>query len=67
MAIAKTIELISSSTESIEHAVKDGLARAGETLDNIEGVWVKDIKAHVRDGKLVEWRVIIVLTFVLKD
>lgn len=67
MAIAKTIEIISSSTESIEHAVKDGLKRARETVDNIEGVWVKDIKAQVRDGELVEWRVIMVLTFVLND
>jgi flavin-binding protein dodecin len=67
MAIAKTIELISSSDVSIEHAVKDGLERANETLDNIEGVWVKDIKAHVRDGVLTEWRVIMVVTFVLKD
>ncbi len=67
MAIAKTIEIISSSTQSIEHAVKDGLEKARETVDNIEGVWVKDIKASVKDGMLVEWRVIMVLTFVLKD
>ncbi|MFN7176193.1 MAG: dodecin family protein [Thermaurantiacus sp.] len=67
MAIAKTIEIISSSTESIEHAVKDGLERARKTIDNIEGVWVKDIKAQVRDGKLVEWRIIMVVTFVLND
>jgi hypothetical protein len=67
MAIAKTIEIISSSTDSIEHAVKDGLERARETIDNIEGVWVKDIKAAVRDGVLTEWRVIMVLTFVLND
>jgi flavin-binding protein dodecin len=67
MAVAKTIEIIASSTESIEQAVKHGLAKASETLDQIEGVWVKDIKAHVSDGQLVEWRVIMVLTFVLKD
>lgn len=67
MAIAKTIEIISSSSESIEHAVKDGLARARKTIDNIEGVWVKDIKAQVDDGELVEWRVIMVVTFVLND
>lgn len=67
MSIAKTIEIISSSTESIEHAVKDGLERARETIQNIEGVWVKDIKAAVSDGKLTEWRIIMVVTFVLKD
>jgi hypothetical protein len=67
MAVAKTIEIISSSTESIEHAVRDGLAKARETLDQIEGVWVKDIKATVADGHLREWRVVMVLTFVLKD
>ena len=39
MAIAKTIEVIASSTQSIEAAVRDGIAKVGETVDNIEGAW----------------------------
>ena len=50
MAVAKVIEVISSSTESIEHAIRDGVAKCGETVDNIESVWVKDTKGVVRDN-----------------
>lgn len=66
MAVAKVIEVISSSTESIEHAIRDGVAKCGETVQNIESVWVKDTKGVVRDNKIVEWRVILAVTFVVR-
>jgi dodecin len=66
MAVAKVIEVISSSTESIEHAIRDGVAKCGETVDNIESVWVKDTKGVVRDNEVVEWRVILAVTFVVR-
>ncbi len=66
MAVAKVIEVISSSTESIEHAIRDGVAKCGETVDNIESVWVKDTKGVVRDNTVVEWRVILAVTFVVR-
>ncbi len=66
MAVAKVIEVISSSTESIEHAIRDGVAKCGETIDNIESVWVKDTKGVVRDNEVVEWRVILAVTFVVR-
>jgi flavin-binding protein dodecin len=65
MAVAKTVEIISSSTESVEAAVRDGIAKAGETIKGIEGAWVKGTKAIVRDNKIVEWRVTIKLTFLV--
>ncbi|WP_423604426.1 dodecin family protein [Sphingomonas sp. MS122] len=66
MSVAKVIEVISSSTESIEDAIRDGVAKVGETVDNIESVWVKDTKGVVRDNKVVEWRVILAVTFVVR-
>lgn len=65
MAIAKTIEVIASSNEGIEAAVRDGVAKVSETVENIEGAWVKDTKAVVRDGKVAEWRVTLVVTFIV--
>lgn len=65
MAIAKTIEVIASSTQGIEAAVRDGIAKVGETVTNIEGAWVKDTKAVVRDGSVTEWRVTLVITFIV--
>lgn len=67
MAIAKVSEIISSSDKSFEDAIKDGIKRAGKTLDNIKGAWVKDQKVVVEKGKIVEYRIILRVTFVLKD
>lgn len=65
MAVAKTIEVIASSTESIEAAVRDGIAKVSETVKGIEGVWVKDTKAVVRNAKVTEWRVTLAVTFIV--
>lgn len=65
MAVAKTIELVSGSTEGIEAAVRLGIAKAAETISNIEGAWVKDTKVVVRDGGVAEWRVTLAVTFIV--
>ena len=65
MGVAKTVEIISSSTENIEAAVRDGISKAGETIKGIESAWVKGTKAIIRDNKVVEWRVTIRLTFLV--
>jgi dodecin len=66
VAVAKTIEIIASSTESSDAAVRDGIAKAGETVKGIKGAWVKDTKVEVRDDKVTEWRVTMAVTFVLQ-
>ncbi|MEO6607203.1 MAG: dodecin family protein [Aestuariivirga sp.] len=65
-AVAKVIELTASSPKSIEDAVENGIRRADDTLDNIEGAWVQDIKCIVKNGKVAEWRVNMKVTFLLK-
>lgn len=66
MSVARVTEIIASSTKSFEDAVKSGIRRANETLDNIEGAWVKDQKVVCDDGKIVEYRVVLKVTFILK-
>jgi dodecin len=63
--VAKVIELTASSSKSIEDAVETGIRRADETLDNVEGAWVQDIKCVVKNGKIAEWRVHMKVTFLL--
>ncbi|MEN7342528.1 MAG: dodecin family protein [Pseudomonadota bacterium] len=66
MSVARVTEIIASSTKSFEDAVKNGVSRANETLDNIEGAWVKDQKVICDNGKIKEFRVVLKVTFVLK-
>lgn len=67
MSVAKVTEIISSSTVGIEDAVKQGVARASETVKGISGVWVSDIKCTVNDNAITEWRCTLKITFVLND
>lgn len=66
-AVAKVIELTSASPKSIEDAVENGIRRADNTLDNVEGAWVQDIKCVVKNGKIAEWRVNMKVSFLLKE
>ena len=66
MSVARVTEIISSSKKSFEDAVSEGVARACETLKNVEGAWVQDQKVIIRDGKIKEYRVNLKVTFVLE-
>ena len=66
MSVARVTEITAASTKSFEDAVNVGLSKANETLDNIEGAWVKDMKVKVSDGRDSEYRVNLKLSFVLR-
>jgi flavin-binding protein dodecin len=65
MSVAKTIELTATSPDGFEAAIREAVAKASETLRNIEGVWVKEQKVLVRDGQVTGFRVHLEVTFVL--
>jgi flavin-binding protein dodecin len=67
MAVAKVTEIISSSTTSFDDAVVEGVERANKTLKNIKSAWVKEQKAMVENGKVVEYRVTMKVSFILAD
>ena len=67
MSVAKVTEIIASSNKSFDHAVEKGIKRASKTLKGITGAWVKSMKVTIKDGKIDEWRVVLKVTFVLKD
>lgn len=67
MSVAKVTELISSSKKSFDDAVESGIKRASKTLKGVTGAWVSDQKVTVKNGKIDEYRVVLKVTFVLKD
>jgi flavin-binding protein dodecin len=66
MSVAKVIEISSSSSKSFEDAVNQGIWRANDTLDEVMGAWIKDQKVVVSKGKIIEYRVVMNVTFMLK-
>lgn len=67
MSVAKVIEVIAQSDTSFEDAVQQGIARATDSLSDVTGAWIKDQKVKVSGGKIVEYRVVMKVTFILKD
>lgn len=63
MAIVKVIEVIGSSEKSVDEAIRNVVAEVSKTVRNIDSVYVKDIKAHVKDGKISTFGVICKVSF----
>ena len=67
MSVAKVVEILASSPNGFDDAVKTGIERAAKTLDGIKGAWVQDQQVVVENGKVTEFRVALKVTFVLHD
>ena len=66
MSVAKIIELNAASKTSMEDAVKVGLKKCAESVKDIKGAWVNEIKVVTKDdGTIAEWRVNLKINFVV--
>jgi len=66
MTVVKIIEVIGSSPNDWEDAVKNALAQAAKTVNNIKSVYVKSCKAEVENNKIVEFRAVVKIAFVVE-
>ena len=65
MSVARVTEIIASSQDSFEDAVRKGVKRASKTLKNVKGAWIKDQTVTCKDGKVSEYRDVLKVTFIL--
>jgi dodecin len=63
MPIVKVIEVIASSEMSIDDAIRNAVTEVSKTIRNIDSVYVKDIKAHVKDGTITTFGVVCNISF----
>ncbi|HSO24607.1 MAG TPA: dodecin family protein [Chondromyces sp.] len=67
MSVAKVIEISAESDTSFEDAIKKGIQRAGTTVKDIRGAWVKEQEVTVDNGAVQLYRVKMKVTFALKS
>ena len=67
MSIARITEISSTSTKSFEDAIQSAVSRATKTLRNVRGAWVKEQQIKIDNGKIVEYQVNLMITFVLEE
>lgn len=65
MAVARVTEISTTSTKSFEDAIQQGLDRAAKTVRNIRGAWIKEQHVRCDNGKIVDYQVNMMITFVL--
>ena len=63
MPVGKIIELVGTSNRGFEDAINEAVKRSSKTVKNVRGVDVVGQKAIVRDGRVVEYRVNLKLSF----
>jgi flavin-binding protein dodecin len=67
MSVARVTEISSTSTQSFEHALQQGVARATKTLRNVRSAWIKEQRVEIKDDQIAEYQVNLQITFVLDD
>jgi len=66
MTVVKIIELIGTSPNNWEEAVKNALAQAAKTITNIKSIYVKSCKATVENNKIAEYRAVVKIAFIVE-
>jgi len=66
MSVLKVVELMSSSKKSWEDATAKAVKKAGKSIKEIKSAYVQDQSVVVDNGEVVEYRVNLKVTFVVK-
>ena len=68
MSVARITEIKSSSKKGFDDAIEKGVSRANKTLRNVRSAWIQDQEVILSDkGQIAEYRVLLKVTFILKD
>ena len=67
MSVAKVSEITATSTKSFEDAIQQGLARATKTVRHIRSAWIKEQHVRCEEGRITEYQVNMMVTFVIDD
>ncbi|MDQ0635738.1 flavin-binding protein dodecin [Arthrobacter pascens] len=59
-------EIVGTSEEGVDAAVRNGIAEAAKTLRNLDWFEVKEVRGHLADGKIADWQVTIKIGFRLE-
>lgn len=66
-SVAKIIEVVGTSEVSVEDAIKGAIAKAAETLDNLQWFQVVETRGHIADQKVDRFQVLLKIAFGLES
>ena len=65
--VYKIVEVVGSSSTSIEDAIEGAITRAARTVRDIGWFEVKETRGHVENGKVAHYQVTLRIGFTLRD
>jgi flavin-binding protein dodecin len=65
--VYKTLELVGSSPNSPDDAVRAAITRASATMRNLRWFQVVETRGHLEDGKIAHWQVTVKVGFTLDE
>ncbi|MGW1674302.1 dodecin [Streptomyces sp. NPDC002324] len=65
--VYRVTEIVGSSDESVDHAIRNGVARAAQTLRNLDWFEVTQVRGHIEDGQIAHYQVGLKVGFRLDD
>jgi flavin-binding protein dodecin len=66
VSVVKVVELIGTSPDGWKEATENALKEAAVTIEGIKSIHVKRCTAKVQNNKIVEYRAVVKLAFVVK-
>jgi flavin-binding protein dodecin len=64
--VYKMLELVGSSTQSSDDAIRNAIERAGKTVRHLDWFEVVETRGHVADGKVAHYQVKVKIGFRLE-
>jgi flavin-binding protein dodecin len=63
----KKVEIVGTSPDGVDQAIRNGIARAGRTLRNLDWFEVDEIRGQIVDGEVAHVQVTMKVGFRLDD
>jgi flavin-binding protein dodecin len=65
--VYRIAEIVGSSPDGVDDAVRNAVARADRTLRNMDWFEVTEVRGHLVDGQVADWQVGVKIGFRLED
>jgi len=66
MSVVKVIEVLAQSDEGWEDAARVALKKAATTVNNIQSIYIKEMKADVKNNEIQGYRIDAKISFLIE-
>jgi dodecin len=65
--IYRIAEIVGTSPNGVDEAIRNAVARANQTLRNIDWFEMASVRGHLANGEVANWQVTVKIGFRLED